>query len=1553
MEVGQRPFWIDGKQEPSFQEGRRMVVTPVLQDDLCPNRWVVKCDAVDPMKQTVCIFPMWAAGYVKENRQVVILNFKITVFGDAYECDCRSDDTILIFKPVQTGNIGEAFAGVGGWHFGLSHLGGKPIYAVEKDYDTAKAYALTHEFALMNVEEAMSSMKQGMLPKFLMVAGNIEDPRIWMIASHYEIDTWVGSPPCQPWTGAAFQTGMSVHDGCLLPNFIEMAAFTGAITVMVENVARVVRHEHYRVIRKIARESGLPLMLGNVDSCDPLLPVKRRRWMAVFHRNAIDIDPARINLADHMKWPNEIPDIGKQTSLEVADAFHVNISEGEWTKLSIPEESMIYLKDPIFLPKEQKDPNGNDDQDTTFKKRVITSKKIFTALMASYGSQHEIPQQLLLQNGYHGFVVEQDGQFRLASPWEFAASLGFEPKLWLPTDQHKAWKCMGNAVSIAHTALVALRVHFLLKNRSPFHSNIVLPVELVALIRKRVISLSMWKVEQIDDWERLQTITSTVSMEEQDLVQQKKKIGDISPTKCWSQCKPTEIEVDSDHESQIALNSQEVLGGRMLYKTQDIIQEMRYSSHAKTFMKKELIPCVIIHSQGKVAYKTWVEKYITIINIVQTVLPHVLEDMITGTRVESEEGQQVQLTYICKGNMARVLHVEFRQVQGCVLCPNIGLNFKFMYDCTWQAGDICALLSSHFNIRVGQIVILQNEIQLTQQEFLIPSEEHTFVAKLAVYMPDEPFLELHTAPSTGVDKPRCCVTETKQIRFAVKHPLRDTVRTTAILPNMTVSEVLIKLFPDFPRQDLNMIRGDEIIPGDSSVQNLQQEEQQFWIQFAEYHYIPMTPIVVIPSWRPLNLQEATTAQKWWIRSPFSCRIQQRQMPGCWSITQVAASFFLDTNADVTLLCLKDGKIIDPLHTLSDVGPECALSIRVCALPGGAKKDTSIKDKLRRVLVQHGVPDSGADARVEVVMQAIPVNKLSPHEMDDDHSFWNTLKKLASEAKCRLVTHLELKDLQKWKRLNWNQNEDSVSSQGMKDKKTGFSITDLTFHAQHFTADGEEIPLLTKERFGPDQRGITVMTVEEALEAKPEASISPEPLAILAVGPLVHKLGSKLMVPAHNKEHMPVLVPATIVNCGDIQVEFTAATPAATTATIEATTVEVLILREHVVTWDATSTPLHFLGVNVPELRGSGKILSHWGIKTYKKRKQCDFKIADSWHGYMKISDDLLEQVLKRSGIGGIFFTPKDVNKRGDPRFAIVSMPTMKIDEIAKQISSISESLGIAIMGGDNHAFAVRCRKEHSQAVRGILYPESIQVETAAIQPDDKLFTLKYVHDQLTSEHLTEALVQTGWEAKAIKPTGSHSWLVASSQDPPAGHLCINGGLIVVIPVKRSNQPAPLVITRSDQVTQVTAHADGSHTTTRHSRIDELRTDMQQQIANIVDQKMMVAQQQIHELKEALQQTQERMFESQTQQQEQIQTLKGEQEHTQAKLADVENTVKGSTQTILEQMQCMMINMQKENNKQLEGLQNTIKSTSSELKDELEGRITTIEREQNKRAKTGV
>ena len=338
--------------------------------------------------------------------------------------------------------------------------------------------------------------------------------------------------------------------------------------------------------------------------------------------------------------------------------------------------------------------------------------------MASYGSQHELPSHLLVQKGYHGFVVQHGDSVRLASPWEFAASLGFEPRLWLPADIKQAWRCMGNAVSVAHTALLALRAHFLLQHTSPFSVQAAMPIELVQAIRQRVISLSMWKVEQIDEWERLQphipeTILNKIGNEfddiewrnmqpvQQDPVQNSKEpqlqgIGrnEITPTLTWKDCEPTEVDSPHDTGSDIELMEQEVLGGRMLFSVPMIVQRMLASDEADTMKFHGLLPCVILHKHSKAAFKHWVEKYANIFAMIQTVLPHVEENMIHNVALEDGQGEVVTLRTTCKGHNPRILIVDFVVEHGKVYFPVVDMTFSFKYDCTWKVGDICAMLAN-------------------------------------------------------------------------------------------------------------------------------------------------------------------------------------------------------------------------------------------------------------------------------------------------------------------------------------------------------------------------------------------------------------------------------------------------------------------------------------------------------------------------------------------------------------------------------------------------------------------------------------------------------------------------------------------------------------------------------------------------------------------------------------------------------------------------------------------------------------------------------------------
>ena len=206
-----------------------------------------------------------------------------------------------------------------------------------------------------------------------------------------------------------------------------------------------------------------------------------------------------------------------------------------------------------------------------------------------------------------------------------------------------------------------------------------------------------------------------------------------------------------------------------------------------------------------------------------------------------------------------------------------------------------------------------------------------------------------------------------------------------------------------------------------------------------------------------------------------------------------------------------------------------------------------------------------------------------------------------------------------------------------------------------------------------------------------------------------------------------------------------------------------------------------MGVHIPALRGSN-LLATWSLKTFNRdRKPTPFREADLWHGFVRISDAILDSVLARSGISGIYITPKGIDKRPDERYAIVIIPSSNHDDALKRVKNCEKSLGLARL---KDQYAVRCRKENLNTVRNAILPESAYVDMGTFASDDTLWILKNVPSQVGREDLTKALQLTAWKAKAVKSQGMNRWVVASSTDPPASHLCINNTMVVVEPLKR-------------------------------------------------------------------------------------------------------------------------------------------------------------------------
>ena len=290
-------------------------------------------------------------------------------------------------------------------------------------------------------------------------------------------------------------------------------------------------------------------------------------------------------------------------------------------------------------------------------------------------------------------------------------------------------------------------------------------------------------------------------------------------------------------------------------------------------------------------------------------------------------------------------------------------------------------------------------------------------------------------------------------------------------------------------------------------------------------------------------------------------------------------------------------------------------------------------------------------RVEAIIGGVGADQIRSFESTDKEQFWQHLKKAASDARVRLVTPGELKEFQHKKRSQHRANG-SQEHQAKKHQKknSGFDvppIETLKFDATHFTSGEEIVPIIPSTKFGPDAKGLVIMSVEQALLHINDECLSFEPLAILAIGRDAERVGTKVLIPAHTTGAAPVLVPGALVQFGEEVVEFKANIPSVNAETIDTVTLEFTLQKKLLPHWESTANPLYYLGLQCPELRATGRTLSSWSVKSYKDRKHVNFNEATSWHGYLKIDFRHAEAVLRRSGTQGMFFTPRGADRRPD------------------------------------------------------------------------------------------------------------------------------------------------------------------------------------------------------------------------------------------------------------------------------------------------------------------
>jgi len=425
-----------------------------------------------------------------------------------------------------------------------------------------------------------------------------------------------------------------------------------------------------------------------------------------------------------------------------------------------------------------------------------------------------------------------------------------------------------------------------------------------------------------------------------------------------------------------------------------------------------------------------------------------------------------------------------------------------------------------------------------------------------------------------------------------------------------------------------------------------------------------------------------------------------------------------------------------------------------------------------------------------------------------------------------------------------------------------------------------------------------MHTTEALKYTPLSQISEDHLAILAVGSTQILRLPIHMAPAHSAKDEPILVPVTILNFGACKVCFEAGTVNASVLEHATYTVEMWHRKSLTKNGEQAKSPMAVLGFCVPEL-AQGALLAHWAVKYFnKERKAVTHDKADYVHVFLKILSNKVDPVLARSGSNGFFAIPKNSAHKPHEDFAILHMPSAKLSELLAQTQKIPDALGVI---ETSSGYAVRCRRQHWNAIRKALMPDSPLPDEGDFAPGDTLYSLRELDIATTPADLTKALADLGWtSAKAIRLIGAQGWGVAASKPPPSWHqLCLNNRFVIVTSNDRAakNTAAKAVSIPADANMESDRPRASEVAMPHVSRVVDLKSELQQQeIQTILVSKMRATNDQIVQLH--LHRTEE-----------DIQVMKMAQLSAETKITEVEASISASNNCPLSQMSGMFQQLQ--------------------------------------------
>ena len=392
--------------------------------------------------------------------QQQVLNSTMILLYD-YELDIEQPKMIFQLKPTQKSFISTWYngctlahwtfnlccGGYGGWEYAFQtaeDFGWPHHYTIGVDHSlpAAAQHSINHQTQLVpNVQIGSSFIADR--HKSTTICAPIQAQGWRQAVAMINPQIWSFSFPCQSWTSAAWSQGFLDDNGKVLLEGMGLARVLRPAIILLENVKNFSKHQHYTDFCQVVHWCGYRFLHQAVVDAQERIPCVRPRWLAILERIEENHHP--------FNWPKW--DIKKQNLLSWG--CHMKSTQDEIDEFRIPPDVVKKYMDPSYLPVHAPYWAKNN----LLNYRAVPLQNKMPVVMAAYGRQHELREDLLQSRGLFGHFTAEECKFRWWKPIELALAHMQNAPMALLRPKENAWQIIGNCI-IQHHALVSVYAAF-------------------------------------------------------------------------------------------------------------------------------------------------------------------------------------------------------------------------------------------------------------------------------------------------------------------------------------------------------------------------------------------------------------------------------------------------------------------------------------------------------------------------------------------------------------------------------------------------------------------------------------------------------------------------------------------------------------------------------------------------------------------------------------------------------------------------------------------------------------------------------------------------------------------------------------------------------------------------------------------------------------------------------------------------------------------------------------------------------------------------------------